>query len=149
MNFNLETIEKFISNTIEIDCIDICLTQKIEKEPIVYTGPGTIYQDEHGVLQLKLYSKINDIKKELSHQFKHHAPGKIIADDNYFTLKAIDMSGKEWVADNIWVSSNVSFPASGQVIKSRFCQKPRLVWFWQNFYVCFPPFLRSIPGFCF
>lgn len=119
MNFNLETIEKFISNTFEIDCIDICLTQKIEKEPIVYTGPGTIYQDEHGVLQLKLYSKINDIKKELSHQFKHHAPGKIIADDNYFTLKAIDMSGKEWVADNIWVSANVSFPASGQVIKSR------------------------------
>ncbi len=119
MNFNLETIEKFISNTIEIDCIDICLTQKIEKEPIVYTGPGTIYQDEHGVLQLKLYSKINDTKKELSHLFKYHAPGKIIADDNYFTLKATDMSGKEWVADNIWVSANVSFPASGQVIKSR------------------------------
>ena len=119
MNFNLETIEKFISNTFEIDCIDICLTQKIEKEPIVYTGPGTIYQDEHGVLQLKLYSKINDIKKKLSHQFRHHAPGKIIADDNYFTLKAIDMSGKEWIADNISGSSNVSFPASGQVIKSR------------------------------
>ena len=119
MNFDLKTIEKFISNTFEIDCIDICLTQKIEKEPIVYTGPGTIYQDEHGILQLKLYSKIKDIKKELSHQFKHHTPGKIIADDNYFTLKAIDMSGKEWVADNIWVSANVSFPASGQVIKSR------------------------------
>lgn len=119
MNFNLETIEKFISNTFEIDCIDICLTQKIEKEPIVYTGPGTIYQDEHGELQLKLYSKINDRKKELAHQFKCHAPGKIIADDNYFTLKAIDMSGKEWIADNIWVSANVSFPASGQVIKSR------------------------------
>ncbi len=118
MNFNLETIEKFISNTFEIDCIDICLTQKIEKEPIVYTGPGTIYQDEHGVLQLKLYSKINDTKKELSHLFKYRAPGKIIADDNYFTLKAIDMSGKEWLADNIWVSANVSFPASGQVIKS-------------------------------
>ena len=119
MNFNLETIEKFISNTFEIDCIDIRLTQKIEKEPIVYTGPGTICQDEHGILQLKLYSKINDIKKELSHQFKHHTPGKIIADDNYFTLKAIDMSGKEWVSDNIWVCANVSFPAGGQVIKSR------------------------------
>ena len=119
MNFNLETIEKFISNTFEIDCIDIRLTQKIEKEPIVYTGPGTICQDEHGILQLKLYSKINDIKKELSHQFKHHTPGKIIADDNYFTLKAIDMSGKEWIADNIWVSANISFPTSGQVIKSR------------------------------
>ncbi len=119
MNFNLETIEKFLSNTFEIDCIDICLTQKIDNEPIVYTGPGTIYQDEHGTLQLKLYSKINDIKKELSHQFKHHTPGKIIADDNYFTLKAIDMSGTEWVSDNIWVSANVSLNVNGQVIKSR------------------------------
>ncbi|MBI2470569.1 MAG: hypothetical protein HYV59_04925 [Planctomycetes bacterium] len=114
----METIEKFISNTFEIDCIDICLTQKTEKEPIIYSGPGTIYQDENSSLQLKLYSKLNDIQKTLSHQFKHHAPGKIIAYDNYFTLKAIDMSGKEWVADNISVSSNVSFPASGQVVKS-------------------------------
>ena len=119
MNFNLKTIEKFISNTFEIDCIDITLTQKIEEEPIIYTGPGTIFQDEHGILQLKLYSKISDFKKELSHKFKHYTPGKIIADDNYFTLKAVDMSGQEWVSDNIWVSANVSFPASGQVIKSR------------------------------
>lgn len=119
MNFNLKTIDSFISNTFEIDCIDIILTQKVDKEPIVYAGPGTICQDENGILQLKLYSKISDIKKELSHQFKHHTPGKIISGDNYFTLKAVDMSGKEWVSDNIWVSANVSFPASGQVIKSK------------------------------
>ena len=118
MNFNLETIERFLSNIFEIDCIDICLTQKIDNEPIVYTGPGTIYQDEHGELRLKLYSKITDIKKELSHQFKYHKPGKLIAEDNYFTLKAIEMSGTEWIADNVWVSANVWFPTSGQVIKS-------------------------------
>ena len=118
MNFNIDTIEKFTSNTFEIDCIDITLTQKIDKDPIVYIGPGTIRQNENGILELKLYSKINDLKKEISHQFKHHTPGKIIADENYFTLKAIDMSGVEWISDNIWVSANVSFPASGQVIKS-------------------------------
>ncbi len=118
MNFNKETIDKFISNTFEIDCIDISLTQKTDNDPIVYKGPGTIYQDAHGILRLKLYSRLNDIKKELSHQFKHHPPGKIIAEDNYFALKAVDMSGKEWLADNIWVSANISFPASGQVINS-------------------------------
>jgi len=118
LNFNIDTIEKFTSNTFEIDCIDITLTQKIDKDPIVYIGPGTIRQNENGILELKLYSKINDLKKEISHQFKHHTPGKIIADENYFTLKAIDMSGVEWISDNIWVSANVSFPASGQVIKS-------------------------------
>ncbi len=118
MNFNKETIDKLISNTFEIDCIDIYLTQKTDNDPIVYKGPGTICQDEYGILRLKLYSRLNDIKKELSHRFKHHPPGKIIAEDNYFSLKAIDMSGKEWLADNIWVSANVSLPASGQVISS-------------------------------
>jgi hypothetical protein len=119
LNFNKETIDKFISNLFEIDCIDICLTQKTDKDPIKYTGPGTIYQDEHGILQLKLYSKINDIKKELSHQFKHYPLGKIIADENYFNLEATDMSGNEWVADNIWITSNVSLPTAGLVIKSK------------------------------
>ena len=119
MNFNEETIDKFISNSFEIDCIDIRLTQKRDKDPIIYTGPGTIYQDEHGILQLKLYSKLSDIQKELSHQFKNYIPGKIIASDDYFTLKAIDMSGNEWFADNIWISANVSFPAAGLIIKSK------------------------------
>ena len=118
MNFNSETIEKLISNTYEIDCIDIRLTQKIDNEPIVYMGPGTIYQDEHGVLQIKLYSKIADIKKEISHQFKYYTPGKIMPADNYFILKATDISGTEWISDNISVSGNISIPTGSGVIKS-------------------------------
>ena len=119
MNFNEETIDKFISNSFEIDCIDIRLTQKKDKDPIIYTGPGTIYQDEHGILRLKLYSKINDIKKEFSHQLKDYIPGKIITSDDYFTLKATDMSGNEWVADNIWISANMSCSTTSLVIKSK------------------------------
>ena len=117
MNFNKETIDKFISNSFEIDCIDICLTQKTNEDPIIYRGPGTIYQDKYGILQLKLYSKSNDIEKDLSHQFKHYPLGKIIPHEDYFTLKATDMSGNEWFADNILVSVNVYFPAAGLVIK--------------------------------
>lgn len=119
MNLNAKTIDKFISNTFEIDCIEMTLTQKVDDDPIVYSGPGTIKQNGNGILELKLYCKINDIKKEMSHRFKHHTPGKIISDDSYFSLKAIDMSGVEWTSDNIWISANVSFPASGQVIKAR------------------------------
>ena len=118
LSFNDETIDKIISNSFEIDCIDIRLTQKTDKDTIIHTGPGTIYQDEHGILKLKCYSKISDIKKGLLQQFKIHTPGKIIAHDNYFTLRAIDMSGNKWLADNIWISGSFSFPASGQVIKS-------------------------------
>ncbi len=119
MIFNKKTIDKFISNSFEIDCIDIRLTQKKDKDPIIYTGPGTIYQDEHGILQLKLYSELSDIHKEISHQFKYHIPGKIIARDNFFTLEATDMFGNEWLADNIWISVNVSSTAKNLVIKSK------------------------------
>lgn len=119
MNLNTETIEKLISNTFEIDCIDITLTQEIDKDPIVYKGSGTIYQDKNGILQLKLYTKIQDLQKELQLNLKYHTPGKFISSDNYFILKAVDMSGKEWFSDNILVSGNVSLPASGRVIKSK------------------------------
>ena len=119
MIVNEKTIDKFISNSFEIDCIDIRLTQKKNKDPIVYTGPGTIYQDEHGILQLKLYSKLSDADKEIPHHFKHHKPGKIIPNDYFFTLKATDMSGNEWLADNIWISVNVSSTLTNVIIKSK------------------------------
>lgn len=119
MIFNKETIDKLISNSFEIDCIDICLTQKTDKNPIIYKGPGTIYQDEHGVLQLKLYSKINELTQEFSRLLKYFPPGKFIAEDNYFTLNAIDMNGNEWRADNIWISTSGSIPTSSLVVKSK------------------------------
>jgi hypothetical protein len=117
LKFNKETIDKFISNSFEIDCFDICLTQKTDNDPIIYTGPGTIYQDEQGILQLKLYSKLNDMYKELSYQSKNNTPGKIIARDNKFTLKATDMFGNEWVADNIRISDSASYFTPDLVIK--------------------------------
>ena len=119
MNFNKETIDKFISNSFEIDCFDICLTQKTDKDPIIYTGPGTIYQDEHGILQLKLYSKLSDMYKELSYQSKNDTPGKIIAKDDKFTLKATDMFGNEWVADNIWIFDSKPYFTEDLVIKTK------------------------------
>lgn len=119
MIFNKETIDKLISNSLEIDCIDICLTQKTDKNPLMYKGPGTIHQDEHGILQLKSYSKTNELSKELSHILKYNPPGKFIADDNYFTLKAVDMYGNEWLADNILISTSGSIPNSCLVIKSK------------------------------
>ena len=119
MNFDKETIDIFISNSFEIDCFDICLTQKTDKDPIIYTGPGTIYQDEHGILQLKLYSKLNDMHKELSYKSKNDTPGKIIAKDDKFTLKATDMFGNEWVADNIYISDSKSYFTEDLVIKTK------------------------------
>lgn len=121
LDFNLKdlnTIEELISNKFEIDSIDISLTQKIDHDPIIYKGSGTIYQDKNGILQLKLYTGIEDFNRELSLYFKHHAVGKIIEKDNYFTLNAIDISGNKWFADNIWVNGDISFHVNAQIIKT-------------------------------
>jgi len=72
LNLNNDTINKLISSEFEIDCIDINLTQQIKENPIIYDGSGTIYQDENGVLTLKLYAKRTNIEKKLSHMFKNY-----------------------------------------------------------------------------
>ncbi len=119
MDLNNDTINKLMSSKFEIDYIDIDLTQQIKENPIIYNGSGTIYQDENGVLNLKLYAKRTNIEKKLSHSFKHYVPGKIIGNEDYFSLRATDMSGNEWCAENIWPSADVSFPAVGQTIKAK------------------------------
>jgi len=119
LDLNNDTINKLMSSKFEIDYIDIDLTQQIKENPIIYNGSGTIYQDKNGVLNLKLYAKRTNIEKKLSHIFKHYVPGRIIGNEDYFSLRATDMSGNEWCAEDISPSANVSFPAAGQIIKAK------------------------------
>ena len=111
-------ISSLLSSNFEIDCVQIQLTQQVEENPIVYSGPGTIYQDEHGALQLKAYHTIKDLKKELSSKFQNFTPGKLIGNENYFFLEAIDLDGSKWISENIWVSGKISCPTSSHVIKA-------------------------------
>ena len=112
-------IDKLISNKFEIDCIEIKLIQKIDDGPLVYEGPGAIFQDEFGQLNLKMYSRNSELKKEFNCFFKNRVPGKLVERDSYFSLKAIDMSGNEWHSDDIRVSPHMSLPAQGQVVKAK------------------------------
>ena len=111
-------IDKLISNKFEIDCIEIKLIQKIDDEPLVYEGPGSIFQDEFGQLNLKMYSRNRELKKEFNCFFKNRVPGKLVERDSCFSLKAVDMSGNEWFSDNIRVSPHMSVPAQGQVVRA-------------------------------
>jgi len=116
LNLNNDTINKLISGKFEINCIDINLIQQIKKDPIIYNGSGTIYQDGNRVLNLKLYAEITNKDKTISHIFKHFVPGKIIGNENYFSLRATDMSDSKWDAENLWLSNDVY--DAGQVIKT-------------------------------
>jgi len=116
LNLKNDAINKLISGKFEIDCIDINLIQQVEKDPIIHNGSGTIYQDKNGVLNLKLYAEITNKNRMISHILKHFVPGKIIGNENYFSLRATDMSGGKWDAENLWLSHNVY--DAGQVIRA-------------------------------
>lgn len=116
MDLNNDTINKLISGKFEIDCIDINLIQQIEKDPLVYSGSGTIYQDKNRVLNLKMCSKIINRDKTMSHMFKDYVPGRIIEKEDYFSLRATDISGDEWTAEDLWLSREVYY--AGQITKT-------------------------------
>ena len=44
--------------------------------------------------------------------------GKIISEENYFTLEGMDVSGNIWTSKNVWVNGTISFPAAGKVINT-------------------------------
>jgi len=117
--FNEETIDKFISNSFEIDYINIELTQKTDEDPTIYVGPGTIRQNKKGILELKLYTKIDINKEKRDLYIKHFTPGKIITKDNYFGLKAIDIDGIEWTSDNIKISVYGSATTGNGVVNAQ------------------------------
>ncbi len=90
----------------------------MRKKTTNYSGPGSIKQNNKGGLELKLYSEINDLNREISQRFQDRSPGKLINDDQYFSLEAIDMSGNQWHVDHVWVSADLSIPASGIIVRS-------------------------------
>jgi hypothetical protein len=98
------------------DFAKITLTQNTSKDPVVYEGPGTLYQDENGVFCLKVYhvytegNPVNIFRKSTK-------IGKLIGKENYFKLEATDMSGSDWYAEDVWVPENITIPSCGTVLK--------------------------------
>lgn len=112
-----ETIEQILFNTFEVDCIDIVLTQQKDIEPLVLQGPGTIFLDKLGTINLKMYVKV-DVQKVWGAQSQNHIAGKILAKDHFFALTAIDGFGREWTADHVSISQDISYPTNSVIIKA-------------------------------
>lgn len=118
MIFTQEIIDKILSNNLEIDYIDITLVQRKENNPYKYKGNGTIYQDENGKLKLKMYTKYDDIKNEFSNFNKRVKPGKILPEEKYYDLIAVEMQGREWKSENIYINREVYTQTTGIIIKA-------------------------------
>lgn len=101
---NEKLIEDLLTNSLKIDCTEIYLAQSIDVDPIEYRGIGTIYQKTDGNFYLKMY-----IKKDTSHPSLPHTYSRVIPDEEYFTLKAVDIAGKEWQAENLLLEITAVF----------------------------------------
>ena len=119
---NNEEIKSILDHTFEIELGQITLVQGND-EPIVLEGPGNIFQDETGILNLKMYHKFEDDGRILLDKFyrpNRFKSGEIISESEFYRLEATDFFGNKWQAENISrISPNFSIPASGAVFKAK------------------------------
>lgn len=116
-------IESAITNNLSIDFVSITLTQDTADSPKRYAGPGSIFLDTDGVVRLKMYHAYlneEDIQRDFSDSFNDDGlvPGKIIGDQHYYSLEAVDMKGRHWSSSHVSISGHTSFPARGKVIET-------------------------------
>tara|TARA_Y100000780_G_C13675409_1_gene414024 strand:+ start:607 stop:1944 length:1338 start_codon:yes stop_codon:yes gene_type:complete len=116
-------IESVIANNLSIDFISMVLTQDTTDKPKSYSGPGSVFLDADGVIRLKMYHVYQDeesIQRDFSDSFSDDGlvPGKIIGDQHYYSLEAVDMKGRQWNSSHISLSGNTSFPARGKIIET-------------------------------
>lgn len=118
MHINDESLNNILKNNYSIDYITITLTKAASDSPVVYTGPGTIYQDRDGILRLKMYHAFKEEPyKEMFSTKASVAPGKILGEEHYFSLSAVDMAGNTWTSKRILLSEHISIPAAGKIIE--------------------------------
>lgn len=125
-----EAIRSFKLGALELDCIDMTLTQCATDTPIVVNGKGYIRQDADGQLEFKQYtwpSSTDDAIKRFNESCGD-LPGKLFDPGRYYDLRAIDFNGQVWTAEHIMFHEKSHFSGeaiiSGQ-LRSLRLQEPR------------------------
>ncbi len=116
----LREIPDYIDLKFTLELPEIIISQRKQNNPNIYTGPGSIYQNKNGQLLLKLYSK----SSESSTSFFNNnlEPGKIIADKEYYNVKALDMYGHTWVSNRVRIDKHYGQGGKYLIIFSRINQ---------------------------
>lgn len=90
----------FIHGTLAIDCLEITLTQNATDSPRIYTAAGSIFASPENGAEARLVWK-----RDTDHPYKQLAfltamqrvkSGELIPADQYFALRAVDITGNCW-----------------------------------------------------
>ncbi len=120
--FNNSELAQIAAGTFVLDFVESSLTQQREEEPDLYLGSATIIQDENKALKLKLLGKLQS-KRSLADQFMdtfngNITPGKLIDPSNYYRFWGVDMSGREWTAENVSIATDANMNNGNFVVRS-------------------------------
>jgi len=113
-----QTIENFRLGSFDVDCKNMMLSQcKAGGE--VFNGKGYICQDKSGTLIFKIYvtNHNSDPFGSLS-RLSVSEYGKLLQDDCFYTLDAMDVNGTQWKAEGIlpalnWDATDTTVIAKG------------------------------------
>jgi len=98
-----ELVASLKQRKLEIDCVDMTLTQSTNVKPIIYKGKGYIRQTEDDSLTFKLFvfetTNIDGIACFESSLISH--AGKLFEAGEFYTLTAKTIEGMEWIAHQI------------------------------------------------
>jgi len=117
MQFNNADIERLVSRTLIIECFEIELTQNTDDSPISFNGTGSIKIEPDGKLSLKMYdSTKNSSMSQMMHIAFHHGTG-VVAESEYFSLKAKDSNGNIWLAPRNYINDGLQLTPHGAIVE--------------------------------
>lgn len=115
MSFSMDSmafLESDASNIIAgkflLDLTEVTLQQKCA-DPITYRGTGTVFYDDEGQLSLRMICTYQNEKEANDNFFRLRERGdrckswQLMPDDEYFKLDAVDIYGKRWKAEHLFI----------------------------------------------
>lgn len=103
---NSKIAQEFADLKFVRECSDIVLTQKTDK-PLIITGSGELWQDEHGQLKFKIYVKEN-LKNILDYFYltiNQSNIGQLVPESNHFRLEAdAFLDQDKWISESVHIN---------------------------------------------
>ena len=107
-----DAIEMFKKGKLEIDCINMALTQMNVEKPVFYKGKGFIRQSEEGKISFNIFCAETNTQSFLDfHRALSTQSGVLIKESEYFRLSASAFDGTIWKAERFLIRP--SWPPSG------------------------------------
>jgi hypothetical protein len=110
-----EELDALGEGTFRLDCLAMQLRERKTKAPREYKGAGLIEQNEAGGLVLRLTApEARPTAPQLG------VPGQLIAEEEYWSLTATDLSGRRWEASHMiphehWAAGGLGCVVTGDV----------------------------------